>query len=163
NYVYQTLSGDGTIVAQVASNADSGTYAKAGIMFRDSTAADAGWVTLALDQGSGAAFEYRNGTGQSAQGAAYDSGIAPPQWLKLVRSGDTFSAFISSDGTTWTQVGSNITVDLASTALVGLAVDSYTSDTLNTATFQNVVVTPGQAPTVSGDATVKVTAFNNGT
>ena len=97
-----------------------------------------------------------------AQGAAYASGNAPPEWLKLVRSGDSFSAFVSSDGTTWTQVGSSITVDLASTALVGLAVDSFSTDTLNTAAFQNVTVS-GQAPTASGDGSVTINNFNNST
>src|SRR5438128_10301782 len=66
-------------------------------------------------------------------------------WLKLVRSGSTFSGYASPDGNTWTQVGSAQTISMAQTVYVGLAVSSNTAGglpaALATGTFDNVSIT----------------------
>ncbi|HOC19172.1 MAG TPA: hypothetical protein PKK95_12930, partial [Vicinamibacterales bacterium] len=68
-----------------------------------------------------------------------------PEWLRLSRSGDTITSFVSNDGTTWTPVGST-TVALGSSIYVGLAVTSHTISALNTAQFDQVTVTASSAP-----------------
>jgi hypothetical protein len=60
-----------------------------------------------------------------------------PVWLKLQRTGNTFSASQSLDGTNWFTVGSS-TETMASTYYVGLAVSSRITTGLNTTTFDNV-------------------------
>jgi hypothetical protein len=63
----------------------------------------------------------------------------PNAWLELTRSGDTFTAYDSPDGVNWTEVDST-TITMASTATVGLFVDSHNPTNLATATFENVTV-----------------------
>jgi len=60
-----------------------------------------------------------------------------PVWFKLQRSGNTFTGSQSLDGTNWFTVGSS-SVTMASNYLVGVAVCSRDTATLNTTTIDNV-------------------------
>jgi hypothetical protein len=62
--------------------------------------------------------------------------------VKLTRTGSSFAAFYSSDGSTWTQIGTAQTITMASGATIGLAVTSHNDGTLCTANFSNVTATP---------------------
>jgi hypothetical protein len=55
--------------------------------------------------------------------------------------GNTITAYKSSNGTTWTQVGS-LSASFPANCYVGLVVASGTSNDLNTSQFSNVSVTP---------------------
>ncbi len=65
---------------------------------------------------------------------------AAPYWVRLVRSGNTFSAFVSIDGSIWAAVGAE-TIPMASAIYVGLPVTSHTNGTLARTTIDNVSVT----------------------
>src|SRR5262249_12376684 len=147
-YVYQTYSGDGQIVARVASVQNTNVYAKAGVMLRAGLGAGAADVILDVKPGGGIEFMSRAVSGGSTTfiaGAAH----AAPVWLKLTRSGATVSGFVSGDGSAWTLVGST-SVTMASTAYLGLAVTSHDTTLLNKSTFDGVsvgvVVTGGTPP-----------------
>ena len=75
-----------------------------------------------------------------------------PYWVKLVRSGNTFSAYTSYNGITWTQTGTSETITMAQNVFIGLAVCSDSNSTLVTATFDNVSVstTASSAPVITG-------------
>jgi hypothetical protein len=60
--------------------------------------------------------------------------------VKVVRLGNTFTAYASPDGSTWTTVGSQ-TIAMGATVNAGLAVSSHKNGTLATATFTSVTVT----------------------
>jgi hypothetical protein len=60
--------------------------------------------------------------------------------LKLVRAGSTITAYQSTNGRTWKQVGS-VNLNLGATVRVGLAVTSRNSGVLATATLDNVSIT----------------------
>lgn len=137
HYVYKDLVGNGSIVSRVDSQTNTDPWAKSGIMIRETTAANSKHVTLASTPGNGVALQYRasNGAATTHVGA---SG-AVPLWFKLIRNGDTVSAFTSVDGNTWTSVGS-ATVSMANTVKVGLAVSSHNTSTLSTVKFSNVGV-----------------------
>jgi hypothetical protein len=64
-----------------------------------------------------------------------------PVWVQLVRAGDTFTAYYSTDDINWTPVGTSQTIAMSSTALAGLAVTAHNNATLCTATFADVVLT----------------------
>ena len=65
-----------------------------------------------------------------------------PYWLKLVRSGSSFSAYQSTNGTSWTQVGSTTTITMTDPIYVGLQINNNgDNSTLCSATFDNVTVT----------------------
>jgi len=55
-------------------------------------------------------------------------------WVRLVRSGTTYTGYRSADGVSWTQVGS-ISLTMASSATAGLVVTAHNNSLLNTSTF----------------------------
>src|SRR5262249_16860745 len=65
-----------------------------------------------------------------------------PVWVKITRSGSTFTGFCSANGSAWTQVGS-ATVSMSSTLEVGLAVTRHLNGTLATGTFDSVSIASG--------------------
>jgi len=62
--------------------------------------------------------------------------------MKVTRVGEVFNAYVSSDGTNWTDVFHK-TPAINSNATAGLFVCSHKSGVLGTATFDNVSYTPG--------------------
>jgi regulation of enolase protein 1 (concanavalin A-like superfamily) len=139
HYAYQPLSGDGSIVARVASISGTQAWTKVGVMIRSSTATNAAYAFMIVSQGKGLAYQRRTATGASAINSGR-SGTAP-QWVRLVRSGSTITASVSTNGTSWSTVGSS-TFTMSSSALIGLVSHSHTTSALATATFDNVTVVP---------------------
>lgn len=142
HYVYQSLTGDGTIVARVTAVGNTNASAGAGVMIRESLAAGAREASVLLTVSKGITFGRRTSTGGSTASSSA-SGVAAPYWVKLVRSGNTFTAYRSSNGTTWTQIGSTATITMASTVYIGLAVTAHNNTAASTSTFDNVTVTGG--------------------
>jgi outer membrane protein assembly factor BamB/regulation of enolase protein 1 (concanavalin A-like superfamily) len=134
NYLSQSLTGNGTIVARVTSQSNTDPWAKSGIMIKQSTTSGSNYALLAVTPGNGITFQY--GFNTAVAGPSYTF----PAWLKLTRSGTTITAYSSPDGTTWTQVGTT-TVTLTDPTTIGLFVCSHTAGTTNTSTFDNVTVT----------------------
>src|SRR5262249_2865268 len=122
NFASQALTGDGTIVARVASMDNTDPWAKAGGMFRDGTAAGAMFAGGVVTPGNGAPFQWRKSTsGQCDPFGVTGADAVAPKWVKLVRAGNTFTAYYSADGNTWTPLGLPQTVAMSGTAQVGLA------------------------------------------
>jgi regulation of enolase protein 1 (concanavalin A-like superfamily) len=140
NYVYQSLTGDLTITARVASQQNTDSWAKAGVMIRETTAANASYVSVLLTPAYGVNMQYRPVTGGNAVHLAQVAALVAPYWVRLVRSGNTFTGYSSADGVTWTQVGS-ISLTMASSATAGLVVTAHNNSLLNASTFDNVGIT----------------------
>jgi regulation of enolase protein 1 (concanavalin A-like superfamily) len=153
HFVYQPMTGDLQITAQVRSLADTDEWAKAGVMIRESLAADSRHVSAFLTPGHGYAFQHRLETGGASQHTDAGSGAAPG-WVRLTRRGSAVEAFRSSDGMMWTSTGF-VDNSLGSTVYVGVAVTSHNAGTLTTATVDELSVagTPGagenQVPVVT--------------
>ena len=79
---------------------------------------------------------------------------AAPVWLRLVRQGNQFTGYVSANGTSWTTAGTT-TVNMTAAAYVGLAVTSRMDSALSTATFTNLQVGTGTAPTAPTDASLR--------
>ncbi len=137
NYVYQPVSGNGTITARVTSQTNTSSNAKAGIMFKQSTTAGSSYILIAATPTKGIQVQYNfNG---SVGSYAY---TFPNAWMKLTRVGSVFTAYVSADGVTWTQVVSK-TLTITGAATTGLFVCSHNAAKLGTATFDNVSFTAG--------------------
>jgi regulation of enolase protein 1 (concanavalin A-like superfamily) len=134
---YQTLTGDGTITAHVVSQTHTDDWAKAGVMIRETLTASSTHAIVAVTPANGIAFERRTSTGAQSL-HTYGPTVAAPYWVRLTRSGNTFSAYSSPDGTTWTLIGQT-TITMASSVYIGLAVTSHVQGTLGTANFDHVV------------------------
>lgn len=139
NYLYEPLTGDVTLTAHITSQVSSDSWAKGGIMIRGGTAPNAPFVDVVLTPGRGYRMQYRTSTGASADQVGGASGPTAPYWVRLVRSGDSFTGYTSADGVTWIQIGtSSITIPMGSSALQGLVVAAHNNSLLSTATFDNV-------------------------
>ncbi len=137
-YAYQSKTGDGQIVARVTGITNTNAGALAGIMYRNGTASNAKEVGLFVTPTGSVVFTRRSSTGGTTQTTTL-AGATGPTYLKLTRKGNTFTAYRSANGTIWTLIGS-ANVSMPSTVNVGLAVCSRNSTTLNTATFDNVLL-----------------------
>ena len=151
-YLSESFTGNGAILAQVTSVEDANAWSKAGVMFRDSTSAGAMFADMVVTPGEGVSFQWRLSTGGNC-GDTQLTGITAPAWVDLVRSGSSFSAFYATTTGTptapnWIQVGTAQTIPMSSTAQVGLAVTSHDNGTLCTATFTGVQA-GSQGPTVA--------------
>ncbi|MFO8006366.1 MAG: PA14 domain-containing protein, partial [Candidatus Brocadiia bacterium] len=139
HFVYQSLSGDGEIEARVASQENTNSWAKAGVMIRESLTGGSTHAMMVVTPGNGTAFQRRTSTGGSSSHTA-GSSVSAPYWVRLTRSGDTFTGYESSDGSSWTQVGS-VTISMATDVYIGLPVTSHSDGVLCTAEIDNVTVT----------------------
>jgi uncharacterized repeat protein (TIGR01451 family) len=139
-YVYQSASGDCSMVARVVGVQATDPWAKAGVMIRETLTANAQHASAFVTPANGIAFQYRNGTG-NASGNYNLTGMAAPYWVKIVRSGNTFTSYRSPTGTNWISLGSQ-TITMGANVYIGLAVTSHNDGVLCTATFDNVTATP---------------------
>jgi uncharacterized repeat protein (TIGR01451 family) len=177
HFVYQTLSGDGSIVARVRFQTNSSPWAKAGVMIRQSTATGAPFADALVTPDVSSSTPDFNGIGCDANGClaplppiipAVGNGVReqtsgshsstgpnltgftnPNKWLKLTRAGNTFTAYESTDGKTWTQIGIQ-TVPMTGPVDIGLFDTAHNIGQVSTAAFDNVQVTESQPPPPPG-------------
>jgi hypothetical protein len=117
-------------------------WAQAGVMVRnDSTAASAN-VSLMVTPGNGVSFRYRLTAGAQTQQINV-TGITPPEWVRISRSANIFTAAYSPDGFSWTQIGSPQTIVMTNPVLAGLAVTAHNNALMNTGAFTGLLVVPG--------------------
>lgn len=116
-FVHVPMTGDGEVIAHVASQENSHEWAKAGIIVKDGVRGGAPYAAMLVTPAHGTRMEANFSTGTAADPAG------APRWLKLSRSGTTVTGATSADGTQWNNVG---TANLPSSAQaeVGLFVTS---------------------------------------
>src|ERR1051325_4064189 len=140
HFVFKPVKGDSEIMARVLGVAFTDPAAKAGVMMRESLRPDARNVLLAVTPSRGGVLQSREdqlgGTTQSPL-----SGVSAPHWIKLKRSGNDFTSFVSPNGTQWRRV-EQTTVAMTEQILVGLAVTSMNEYRLNQSVFDRVQEAP---------------------
>jgi ABC-type transport system involved in multi-copper enzyme maturation permease subunit len=156
SFVHQPLSGDGSITAEVTSLTGDDSpgvepWAKAGIILKESTKQGSAYAAMMVTGEHGVRMQH-NFTGDTA---GLPGAVSPgsPRWLRLTRSGDTFTGSESTDGTKWNVVGTVTLPGLPSTVEGGLftaspehvvttqsfgGASSEGGSTSATATFDNV-------------------------
>ena len=140
HFISQSLSGDFVITARLASMSNTDYWAKAGLMVRESYATGSRNVSLLVTpEGGGTRQQWRSSTGGSTSDHQL-SGSNAPLWLRIVRSGNTFTGWQSDDGLTWSNTHA-VTLGMTSAVLLGLTVTSHQNNALNTAVFDHVNVT----------------------
>jgi glucose/arabinose dehydrogenase len=182
HYVYQTLNGDGTIIARVRYQTNSNSWAKAGVMIKQSAAAGAPFVDALVSpdvsqntpningvsctsngclsplppvtpaMGHGVRMQYSGS--KSATPNSYPAGFTEPnKWLELQRVGNTFTSWLSADGVNWTKIGT-ATVTMSNPVTIGLFVTSHNIGELSTAAFDHVQVTGSTPPPPPGPPSI---------
>jgi hypothetical protein len=151
-FVHQALAGDGSITAHVTSLEKGHAWAAAGLMIKDGVTSGSRYAAIMVTADHGVRLGANFSTSLAAGGAG------APWWLRLTRAGDTVTGYESTDGSTWSEVGTVDVGALPSTVQVGLFVSSPDAlkierraggtsvgahSTSSTATFDNVRVTSG--------------------
>ncbi|MFM9948440.1 MAG: proprotein convertase P-domain-containing protein [Saprospiraceae bacterium] len=138
----RSLCGDGRIIARVTSIENAGW---AGIEMRENTTSGSRKVVLRTQLGTLVRRMVRTAPGvplQSQQLATQPG----PIWLQIVRAGNSFKCFVSSDGDNWQQVGNTLTLSLAACVQTGIFVEGRNANIITTAVFDQVSVTGNIAP-----------------
>ena len=182
HYVYQTLNGDGTIIARVRYQTNSNSWAKAGVMIKQSATAGAPFVDALVSpdvsqntpningvgctpngclsplppvtpsMGHGVRMQYSGS--KSATPNSYPAGFTNPnKWLELQRVGNTFTSWLSADGVNWTKIGTT-TITMTNPVTIGLFDTSHNIGELSTAAFDHVQVTGSTSPPPPGPPSI---------
>ncbi|MBC8012077.1 MAG: HYR domain-containing protein [Burkholderiales bacterium] len=139
-FVSRPWSGDGVFTARVWSFSATDTGAKAGLMFRETSATGAKNSVIYLTPGGSAIFQNKTSTSGGVT-TSTTTGRVLHEWIRLVRAGNTFTGFYSDDGVTWAQQGAAVTHNLTGTALaVGLAVAPRTGGQTASAIFDHLTL-----------------------
>jgi len=140
--VYKQLSGDGSIVARVDNIAPSDVWAKAGVMIRESLEVGSTHAMVVVTPSNGVSFQ-RRPQADAASASTDAAGLAAPYWVKLTRTGNTFTAQRSEDGNAWVDLAPAAPVQIAMAAdvYIGLAVTSHNANVATLAEFSNVATT----------------------
>ena len=146
-FAHKDTSEDWEFVTRLVNLDKTDYWAKAGLMFRDGLDANAPMVMLAAngaDQGNEwsipddrprVQFMWRDSVGGNAA-AVQIMQLSFPMWLKLKRTGSTFTGYHSSDGQTWTLVGTHVS-PIASSGKVGYSVTSHNNDRSASTVYDN--------------------------
>jgi hypothetical protein len=137
-FAYQPLNCNGEIVARLNALTNNDPWTKAGVMIRESMSANARHAMMVVSATSGAAFQYRVNTGGTT--ASIGRAAAVPEWVKIVRSGNTFTGYLSEDGINWGTPVGQVTIGMSAQAFIGLALTSHNNTQLATAQIGNVSV-----------------------
>jgi len=150
HYAYVPLSGDGEIIARVVSNGfGSNTWAKGGVMIRETLNPDSKHIMMVVTggEGGGKALQCRSTTGGSSFSSHGDTTVSPPLWVMLQRRGNTFTGYYSYNGVNWIQQPSSYAGDgtvnprvilMNTNIYIGLCVTSHAYGEMRTFTFDNV-------------------------
>jgi glycosyl hydrolase family 115/PA14 domain-containing protein/flagellar associated repeat protein/Big-like domain-containing protein len=164
HFAYAGVTGNFDKRVHIARNENTAVSAKAGLMVRESTAAESRNLHAIVMPGPPARNIYETGTRRATTGPTDGWGIAggangnlpanhPNSWVRLRRVGHTFSAYVSSNGVDWTQNGASVQT-YPEAVLVGLASSSVNNNgPINHALFDNFADTTyaGASVTITQD------------
>jgi len=144
-YVYKRLSGDGSIVARVDYLMNTSGWAKAGVMIREGLDAGSSHAMTVVTPANGVAMQYRPVMNQTSFGIN-EAGLVAPYWVKLTRSGSSFTAERSEDGINWVSItadaaDSTVQVEMGTDVYIGLMAGSINANAVGAATFSNITTT----------------------
>jgi len=134
-FVHQSLDGNGSITARVASlDTELPTppaspfphiavpWAKAGIIIKASTRPGSAYAAVMATPAHGVRMQYDYTHDLAGLPGAVSA--ASPRWLRLTRSGDTITGYDSADGRHWAEIGTASLAGLPPTVQAGLLVTS---------------------------------------
>ncbi|MGF9696132.1 pectinesterase family protein [Paenibacillus sp. MABNR03] len=146
HYAYQTLEGNGEIVARVDHVTATDDGAEAGVMIRESLDDSSPFVALMTSYVKGGQKTLgltRETEGGDVSIQEPEAFITLPYWVKMVRLGDQITSLVSKDGTNWTVMNA-VDFPMSSTVYLGLAADASKPDDevdkLNTSVFSDATV-----------------------
>ncbi|MGD9417531.1 MAG: Ig-like domain-containing protein [Verrucomicrobiota bacterium JB025] len=139
-FVWRVLRGDGRISARVRDFSATAVDGQAGVMIRDSLAANSKYVFLGVDGSRTYQWMRRNLTNAEQKSTAKGEAVVPDVWVRLKRDGERVISFTSHDGKEWEKVASS-NVEFGKSCYIGLMVGGE-DDEPGEASFGKVKVQP---------------------
>jgi len=138
HFVYQTLIGDGEIIARVVDMEVPHSWSKSGVMIRESLDAGSKHVMMVKTQGNGIATQYRSLAGGNSNNYN-NADLQSVDWIKVKREGNTFTTFYSENGTDW-ELFKTTYIAMSTDALIGICVCGARDSNPNISLFENVTI-----------------------
>ena len=144
HFVSKSFLGDGVFSARLGKFEPGFDRVQSGVTLRDGSSAAGPCIELLANADGSLLLRWRATAEKpfeliKAEGAA-------PQWLKLVRTDDTFSAYASSDGVNWRQIGDAKTISMPRNVRAGLLITSGDEKKVATASFDSVQLNDSREP-----------------
>ena len=141
HYTYTTLTGNGAYIARVTGVTANDASAPSGIDIRSSLDPAAANMFAATDGNGDLIVNDRTSNGGTGTNVTVTSGSSP-EWLELIRTGNSITAYSSTDGINFSGLATDTFQNLPATIDVGLAVASHDTTSPAVGTFDNVSLTP---------------------
>ena len=143
-YRYAEVYSDFDVTVRINNfSANSSRYAKAGILFKSSLAADAPGVHVALTSGAGIYYSSTDDSGVRSESASWNDWLTQDDsYVRMVRRGSQVTLTFSVDGLYWYDLGV-VTADLPANGYLGLAYSSNNADVSGSADVSEVVLEGG--------------------
>ena len=143
HFAYKMLTGTGSIAAKVVSMDNTNDWAKAGVMIRETPDPDSAHAFMTVTPTQGVSFQRRPGTGAtSISDNSTTLSDTAPHWVKIERSiSGSFTAYHSTNGTTWQALGTPQNIQMSANVYIGLALTSHDAALTCEAVFSNVTTT----------------------
>ncbi|BCJ39585.1 hypothetical protein GCM10010168_92360 [Actinoplanes ianthinogenes] len=141
-FTHRSLTGDGSLTAKVGDMAGTITYpppnhdqivagvvpwAKAGLLVKDGTKPGSDYAAVMLTGEHGVRMQHD----YTEDVAAPFDASAKVAWLRLTRSGDEITGYVSADGQTWQKISTVRLAGLPDTVQIGLFVTSPSGMTVD--------------------------------
>lgn len=160
-YYREDVAGDWDVQVYVESQTSSGWppsspdgWAKSGIMVKNDISVSAedtvsdstrkyGYCIVTVTPSHGVYFQWDDDSALNGYLDSYASAtsVTCPVYLRLSKSGTNFSAYYSTDGSTWIQVGSDVTITSANTTQdLGVFESANSSTVRNRTKFQDFCI-----------------------
>lgn len=124
-----------TIQVRVDGLSNTNGWAKAGVLLRENASAGAKNVAVVVRPDGQVSMQWRASTGGgSAWHGTLVGGTGLPKWVRLVKSGDRYTGFWSTDGSAWQSIR-EVTVAMGNDLRGGLGATSHNQSQLATARF----------------------------
>lgn len=153
HYLFTRLDGNIEITACVNFINYTQSYAKAGVMIRETLDPDspqAMMVILPISNIVSMQYRYTKGNDTTWQ---YKENQARPLWVKLKRTGSLFQGYYSADGKNWT-FGWQTNISMATSVYAGLALTSHDNTKLATAQFSETSINGNIHPLLKNDVPI---------
>ncbi|HLH55924.1 MAG TPA: lamin tail domain-containing protein [Verrucomicrobiae bacterium] len=134
---YQLRTGDFDLAVRVVGVSASDVWAKAGLMARETLDPASRFAgVFATPAMNGMFFESRDPASSASVTSGNLGANYPNTWVRLKRTGNTFTGYGSYDGLTWSQLGS-ATISMPSLIYFGYAVSSHNPGQSTLAQFRD--------------------------
>ena len=140
-FLYQSLSGDGEIRAQLTSVQNGSSSGIAGVMIREALTSGSRYAVTGISPNGAFRWQKRSTTGGGTSSTKGGNGNLPNAWVRIVRTGNLLLGYKSIDGASWTLINSS-TINMAPNIYVGFVVASGTASTVASSLFANPTVIP---------------------